>query len=117
MNKIGKIYKKSWGSYRTIEYRDNYHLKHIVIYPGQRFMLEYHLKRDEHWTILKGTGKIELDDRTFELSVNESVYIPRGSSHRITNQSNSNVEFIEIQIGDYLGDDDIVKLSDDYERI
>ena len=117
MNEIGKIYNRPWGSYRTIEQRENYQIKHIIVYPGQRLSLQYHLKRDEHWTIIKGIGKMQLDEEIFELSINESVYIPKQSKHRITNQSNSNIEFIEIQIGTYLGEDDIVRLSDDYGRI
>lgn len=116
MNKVGETYTRPWGTYRTIEQRANYQIKHIVVNPGKRLSLQYHHKRDEHWTFIKGTGSVRLDDETKSLSVNDSIYIPKLSKHRVTNDTEHPVEFIEIQIGDYLGEDDIVRIEDDFGR-
>ena len=116
MNEVGKIYERPWGTYRTIEQRDNYQLKHIIVYPGKRLSLQYHNHRDEHWTIIKGRATAQLDENIHELTVNDTLFIPKKSRHRITNNTDTNVEFIEIQIGDYLGENDIIRLEDDYGR-
>ncbi len=117
MNKIGKIYERPWGYYRTIEQKENYQIKHITVKPGKRLSLQYHLKRDEHWTIIKGRCVAQLDDKLIELGINDTIFIPKESKHRVTNNTEEFVEFIEIQIGDYLGEDDIVRLEDDFGRV
>ena len=117
MNEIGKIYERPWGYYRTIEQKGNYQIKFISVKPRKRLSLQYHFKRDEHWTIIKGTGTIQLNDKSIELGVNGTIFIPKESKHRITNNTNEFVDFIEIQIGDYLGEDDIIRIEDDYGRI
>ena len=117
MNQIGKIYERPWGYYRTIEITDNYQIKHITVKPGKRLSLQYHYKRDEHWTIIKGNGLVQLNDKLSDLGVNDTIFIPRESRHRMTNNTDEFVEFIEIQTGDYFGEDDIVRLEDDYNRI
>jgi mannose-6-phosphate isomerase-like protein (cupin superfamily) len=117
MNITGKIYERPWGYYRTIEQKENYQIKHIRVKPRKRLSLQYHHKRDEHWTIIKGTGSAQLDDQTVELGINDTIFIPKKSKHRMANNTDEFVEFIEIQIGDYLGEDDIVRLEDDFGRI
>ena len=117
MNEIGKIYEKPWGSYRTIEQKDNYQIKHIRVQPRKRLSLQYHFKRDEHWIIIKGIGTCQLDNKSIELGLNDTIFIPRESKHRMTNNTDEFVEFIEIQIGDYLGEDDIIRIEDDFGRI
>ena len=117
MNETGKIYERPWGYYRTIEQKANYQIKHITVKPGKRLSLQYHFKRDEHWTIIKGKGIAQLNDKSIELRINDTIYIPKESKHRMTNNTDEFVEFIEIQIGDYLGEDDIVRLEDDFGRI
>jgi mannose-6-phosphate isomerase len=117
MNETGKIYERPWGCYRTIEQKGNYQIKHIKVNPRKRLSLQYHFKRDEHWTIIKGTGIAQLNDKSIVLGINDTIFIPKKSKHRITNNTDDFVEFIEIQIGDYLGEDDIVRLEDDFGRI
>ena len=117
MNEIGKIYERPWGYYRTIEQKGNYQIKYIRVKPRKRLSLQYHFKRDEHWTIIKGSGIAQLNDKSIELGINDTIFIPRESKHRMTNNTDEFVEFIEIQIGDYLGEDDIVRLEDDFGRI
>ena len=116
MNKVGIIYERPWGTYRTIEQNDNYQIKHIRVKPGKRLSLQYHYKRAEHWTIIKGTGLVRLNNEEKLLSVNDSIFIPKEALHRVTNNTDEYVEFIEIQIGEYLGEDDIVRIEDDFGR-
>jgi mannose-6-phosphate isomerase-like protein (cupin superfamily) len=78
--------------------------------------LQKHAKRAEHWTVVRGKARITLDDKEFDLTVNESTYIPIGAVHRIANPFDEPVHIIEVQCGDYLGEDDIVRLEDNYGR-
>lgn len=116
MNVVGQIYERPWGTYRTIEQRDNYQLKHIVVKPGKRLSLQYHHHRDEHWTVIKGKGTVQLNEASIDLELNGRVFIPKLSKHRMSNNTEEDVEFLEIQIGDYLGEDDIVRVEDDFGR-
>lgn len=112
-----RLVYRPWGSYESLEIRQGYQLKHIVVNPGASLSLQKHRHRAEHWTVLKGVVLVTCDDREFELGVNESTFIPLGSKHRLTNNSLEPVEIIEIQIGDYLGEDDIVRYEDKYDRV
>ena len=116
MNIVGKIYERPWGTYRTIEQRENYQLKHIVVKPSKRLSLQYHHHRDEHWTVIKGKGTVQLDEKSIDLELNGRVFIPKLSKHRMSNYTEEDVEFLEIQIGDYLGEDDIVRVEDYFGR-
>ena len=111
MNEIGKIYERPWGCYRTIEQKANYQIKHITVNPRKRLSLQYHLKRDEHWTIIKGKGMAQLNDTPIELGINDTIFIPKESNHRMTNNTDEFVEFIEIQIGDYFDTQKMVLLK------
>jgi len=84
--------------------------------PGGQLSLQMHHHRAEHWTVIKGAGLIRCGDDEFSLSENESTFIPQGSVHRLTNTSDSPVEIIEVQVGAYLGEDDIVRFEDIYGR-
>ena len=117
MNEVGKIYERPWGTYRTIEQRDNYQIKHITVKPGKRLSLQYHHHRDEHWTLIKGKGVVQLNAVSVKLAVNQYMFIPKKAHHRMTNDTDEVLEFIEIQVGDYLGEDDIVRVEDDFGRV
>tara|TARA_B100000902_G_C27316893_1_gene921882 strand:- start:1533 stop:1886 length:354 start_codon:yes stop_codon:yes gene_type:complete len=117
MNEEGQIYERPWGTYRTIEQSGNYQVKHIVVYPGKRLSLQYHEHRNEHWTIVKGKGVAQLNDKSIKMDVGSFIVIPKLSKHRMTNETEENLEFIEIQVGEYLGEDDIVRIEDDFGRI
>lgn len=86
------------------------------MFPHKRLSLQYHNHREEHWTVIKGEGVATVDKEDFLMKINNSVYIPVQKIHRMTNATSENVEFLEIQIGDYLGEDDIVRLEDDFGR-
>lgn len=110
---------RPWGWYLCIDGDDNSgsKVKRICVYPGKRLSLQSHNHRAEHWVIVKGTAKVQIDNEYHILKSNQCVYIPIGVLHRIENIGTDMVEFIETQIGDYLGEDDIVRYEDDFGRI
>lgn len=108
---------RPWGSYESLSSRPGYQVKHIKVNAGASLSLQLHHKRAEHWVGLKGVAVVTCDDREFELHPNESTHIPLGSKHRLTNNSSEPIEIIEVQIGDYLGEDDIVRFEDRYDRV
>jgi len=117
MNEVGQIYQRPWGTYKTIEQSNNYQVKHIVVYPGKRLSLQYHKHRNEHWTIVNGKGTAQLNDKSIKMDVGSFIVIPKLAKHRMSNETEENLEFIEIQVGSYLGEDDIVRVEDDFGRI
>ena len=108
---------RPWGSYESIINRDGYQVKHIIVNPGEALSLQLHHRRAEHWTVIKGKGVVTCDGKEITLGANESTFIPLGSKHRLANPFEEAVEIIEVQVGDYLGEDDIVRFEDKYGRI
>lgn len=107
---------RPWGSYDSIDADDGFQVKRLIVNPGGVLSLQKHAQRAEHWTVVRGKARITLDDKEFDLGVNESTYIPIGAVHRIANPYDEPVHIIEVQCGDYLGEDDIVRLEDNYGR-
>ena len=107
---------RPWGSYDSIDGDDGFQVKRLIVSPGAVLSLQKHARRAEHWVVVRGTARITLDDKVFDLTVNESTYIPIGAVHRIENPGDEPVHIIEVQCGDYLGEDDIVRLEDNYGR-
>ena len=107
---------RPWGSYDSLDAEEGFQVKRLIVKPGAVLSLQKHAQRAEHWTVVKGKARITLDDREFDLTVNESTYIPIGAVHRIANPFDEAVHVIEVQCGDYLGEDDIVRLEDNYGR-
>lgn len=110
-----KVYRP-WGNYEQLDYGDGYQVKRIVIKPAGVLSLQKHKHRAEHWVVVQGTPEITIDDTVQTLEPNQSIYIPLGSVHRLANRTQEPVVIIEVQTGDYLGEDDIVRLEDDYNR-
>jgi len=110
-----KVYRP-WGWYESIERGDTFQVKRISVNPGSKLSLQSHKFRSEHWIVVKGTAKVTCESQEFSLQENESTYIPLGAKHRLENSTNESVEIIEIQIGSYLGEDDIKRYDDDYGR-
>jgi len=108
---------RPWGSYESLINRDGYQVKHIIVNPGEALSLQLHNHRAEHWTVIKGKGVVTCDGNEITLGVNESTFIPLGSKHRLANPFEEVVEIVEVQVGDYLGEDDIVRFEDKYGRI
>ncbi len=116
INTHRKIYRP-WGSYTSLIEHQKWLVKSIEVNPGSKLSLQMHHHRTEHWIVVKGTAKVELDNKSFFLSENESTFIPLGSRHRLSNPGKMDLTLIEIQSGDYIGEDDIVRFKDDYGRI
>ena len=110
---------KPWGFYVNVHGNDynGFKIKHILVYPNKKLSLQSHNNRSEHWVITKGIAKVQLDDYFFILNKDQHIYIPINSKHRIENIGQFDLEFTETQIGDYLGEDDIIRYEDDFGRI
>ena len=107
---------RPWGSYDSLESRDGFQVKRLIVKPGAVLSLQKHAHRAEHWVVVRGKARVTRNDDVFDLGVNESAYIAIGDVHRIANPFDAPVHIIEVQCGDYLGEDDIVRLEDDYGR-
>ena len=107
---------RPWGYYKVLDDSTDCKVKRIVVYPGKRLSLQRHKKRDEHWFILDGSSKITLDEKKVDVVSGQCVDIKRGVLHRIENTGQEELSFIEIQTGDYFGEDDIERLEDDFGR-
>ena len=107
---------RPWGYYDSIDADDGFQVKRILVNPGAKLSLQKHQHRAEHWVVVKGVATITRGDDVFVLKENQSTYIPKGEVHRLENTEETDLEIIEIQTGDYLGEDDIIRLEDDYQR-
>jgi len=116
INQIGKIYERPWGTYKTIEMQPGFQAKVITVNPGGSLSLQSHEHRAEHWVVVAGLPAITLDKHRDTYHVGEHIYIPKQAKHRLENHSKTPVVIIEIQVGDYLGEDDIVRYEDVYGR-
>ena len=110
-------YIRPWGEYLVLEDSDTHKVKRIQVNPGGRLSLQYHFKRDEVQTIVSGIGTITIDNENNDYKGGEVAQIPQGAHHRIENKTNEPVVFIEVQYGSYFGEDDIVRIEDDYNRV
>ena len=114
---MSKLESRPWGTYEILLDAENCKVKRITVLPGQRLSLQYHLKRDELWQIISGKGILTLNETEFVLEAQDNFTIFRKQHHRIKNIGEENLVFIEIQTGDYFGEDDIIRLQDDYNRV
>jgi len=108
---------RPWGTYKILEQGQKFKVKQLVINPGKRISLQYHNQRSEHWVVVEGKAHVTCDDKTFVLEKNQSTYIPMGATHRLENKEKDILKVIEVQSGDYLGEDDIVRIEDDFQRV
>lgn len=111
-----RVYRP-WGWYESIDQGPRFQVKRLMVAPGASMSLQYHRHRAEHWVVVSGVAEVTCDGRVFRLEENQSTYVARSSPHRLSNPGSEPVEIIEVQSGDYLGEDDIVRLQDDYGRI
>ena len=108
---------RPWGFYTVLSDEPDHKVKRIVVYPGKRLSLQRHRHRSEHWNIVNGKALVTLNDKQISLKKGMSIDIPAGAAHRIKNTGLENLIFIEIQQGEYFGEDDIERLEDDFGRI
>ena len=114
-----EIFQRPWGYYQTLYGNDNgpYKVKRIVVFPGKRLSLQSHKSRDEHWTVVKGSGIVQVCENEWSIEAGRVIFIPKEAKHRMTNNSDQDLEFVEVQRGDYLGEDDIIRYEDDFNRL
>jgi mannose-6-phosphate isomerase len=117
-DELGREYdERPWGNYTVLDdVKDDHKVKRIVVTPGKRLSYQVHAKRAEHWYVVSGVATVVLDGETFELTPGESIDIAIGAAHRCENHGEEPVVFIEVQHGTYFGEDDIVRLEDDFGR-
>ena len=108
---------RPWGEYEILLDEKNVKVKRIRVKPNKRLSYQYHNKRREQWTVVQGNLTIILDDEKVFRSPGESIHIPLGAKHRAWNETDEDIVFIEVQTGTYFGEDDIVRLEDDFDRI
>lgn len=108
--------RRPWGSYTVLEEAPTFKVKRIEVLPGKRLSYQKHSQRAEHWFVVEGTAKVTLDGNEITIGTGESIDIPVGAAHRVENPGDKDLIFIEVQRGSYLGEDDIVRLQDDYGR-
>jgi mannose-6-phosphate isomerase len=109
--------ERPWGMYEVLDEGHTYKVKRIEVKPGHRLSLQSHEKRSEHWVMVKGEAVVTVGEKEIQLKANEEVVIPVKTKHRIANPGNEVLIFIEVQCGSYLGEDDIQRFDDDYNRI
>jgi len=110
-----RVYRP-WGYFQRVDEGQRYQVKRIVVKPGGELSLQKHFHRAEHWVVVKGTARVQLNESTSVVHENESIYLPIGSKHRLGNPGKIPLEIIEVQVGSYLGEDDIVRFEDVYQR-
>jgi mannose-6-phosphate isomerase-like protein (cupin superfamily) len=109
--------ERPWGSFEILYEESQLKVKRIIVKPGKRLSLQSHNHRSENWVIIRGNALVTLDEKEIPLSPNQAVFIPVLAKHRIANPGNSDVAFIEVQTGTYLGEDDIIRYEDDFNRV
>ncbi len=107
---------RPWGSYQSVDMGDRHQVKRIVVKPGGRLSLQKHHHRSEHWIVVRGAARVTVNELVKTVHENESIYIPIGATHRMENPGKIPLELIEVQTGSYLGEDDIIRIEDDYQR-
>ncbi|HKH00974.1 MAG TPA: mannose-1-phosphate guanylyltransferase/mannose-6-phosphate isomerase [Bradyrhizobium sp.] len=107
---------RPWGSYQSVDTGERYQVKRIIVKPGGRLSLQRHHHRSEHWIVVRGAARVTVNELVKTVHENESIYIPIGATHRMENPGKIPLELIEVQTGSYLGEDDIIRIEDDYKR-
>ena len=113
---IHRTAHRPWGTYTVLEESENFKIKRIVVKPGQKLSMQMHTRRSEHWVVVSGTATITNGEVEFTLNENQSTYIPKTHKHRLENKGDKPLSIIEVQCGDYVGEDDIIRFEDTYGR-
>jgi len=113
---INPLVHRPWGTYNLLDENSSYKFKTITVKPGKRLSLQKHFHRNEHWVVVSGTATVTIGETEKLVKTNESVYIPMGEKHRLSNDGKINLTIVEVQVGQYLQEDDIVRFEDDFKR-
>ena len=116
LTEIHRLAHRPWGTYEVLQKAEHYKVKRLVVKPGSKLSLQKHFHRNEHWIVVSGTATVNVDGQTFLVRPNESTYIQMGQLHRLENQGKIDLIMIEVQVGEYTGEDDIVRVEDFYQR-
>jgi len=111
-----KFDRRPWGTFTVLDEGDNFKVKRIEVLSGKRLSYQKHSQRSEHWFVVEGTAKVTRDGEEIIVRAGEAIDIPQGAAHRVENPGETDLVFIEVQRGSYLGEDDIVRLQDDFGR-
>jgi mannose-1-phosphate guanylyltransferase/mannose-6-phosphate isomerase len=122
LTEFHKTVYRPWGIYTELEKGERYRIKRITVNPGEQLSLQMHYHRSEHWVVVKGTAKVILDNENGDLEEffvheNESIYVPKSTKHRLINPGKILLELMEVQVGEYVEEDDIVRYDDKYKRV
>ncbi len=117
INVVGEVVHRPWGSYQSLEESPGFQVKKIIVKPGQKLSLQYHHQRAEHWVIVAGIADVQIHEEIHRGKVGDTFFIPIEAKHRLSNPGDSDLTIIEVQQGEYLGEDDIVRLEDNYGRV
>ena len=109
--------RRPWGTFTVLDEGEGFKVKRIEVFPGKRLSYQKHSQRAEHWVVVQGTAKVTLDDREIVIEAGQAIDIRVGAAHRVENPGEQTLLLIEVQRGDYLGEDDIVRLQDDFGRV
>jgi mannose-6-phosphate isomerase len=116
-DKSPRFDRRPWGTFTVLDEGDGFKVKRIEVLPGKRLSYQKHARRAEHWVVVEGTAKVTLDDREVIVEAGQAIDIAIGVAHRVENLGGETLVFIEVQRGGYLGEDDIVRLQDDFGRV
>lgn len=108
--------ERPWGRYEVLEEQPGFKVKVLEVKPGERLSLQRHSRRGEHWVVVEGIADVVCGENEMKLSKGEHLHIPPETNHRLGNSSQQPLKLVEVQLGEYLGEDDIVRISDDYDR-
>jgi mannose-6-phosphate isomerase-like protein (cupin superfamily) len=114
--KVRESDDRPWGRYEVLEEAHGFKVKKIQVKPGARLSLQRHTRRGEHWVVVEGIADVVCGERQLQLGAGEHIHIPPQTNHRLGNSGERLLTIIEVQLGDYLGEDDIIRLADDYQR-
>ncbi len=112
-----KLFERPWGTYFNALEEPGFKIKKIVVKPNSRLSLQSHVHRSEHWVVVKGEALVTVADKEVKMTADQYIYIPQGSIHRLQNLGHEDLILVEVQLGNYLGEDDIKRYQDDYNRI
>ena len=115
-NNSSRFDRRPWGTFTVLDEADGFKVKRIEVLPGKRLSYQKHAQRAEHWFVVEGSAKVTLDGAEIIVAAGHAIDIPTRAAHRVENPGEANLVFIEVQRGNYLGEDDIVRLQDDYGR-